>query len=221
MKKRIFLGLILAMTMLVGSSLSVFATDVTVEGTQSTGTCTTTLTVTEEMLGGSLVVSIPATMTYTGTLLEGNYTFLSENFIGAQGALAANKKLCISAPETYVMTNTTEASYTFDALIFLNDRTTDGTTPIEGTTITYPRSKNKITVGESTLDVFTLSFSPAEVLNCGKYLADNSKPNFTKCVGVSYLGETPPLGTYTGTVNFYISVLDNSATPSEETIVFS
>lgn len=94
--------------MLLASSMNVFAADVSVSGDSANGQTPTSFTVTTDMLGGDLVVTIPdnMTLTYDST----NKKFEDSDTVSAKGNINPSKKLTISAPTSVTYVHEDESS---------------------------------------------------------------------------------------------------------------
>lgn len=90
------LAALVAVMMLITSSVNVFASDIDVSGDSASGQTATSFTVTTDMLGGDLVVTIPDNMTLTYDSI--NKKFENADKVTAKGNINPSKKLSIKAP---------------------------------------------------------------------------------------------------------------------------
>lgn len=172
-------------TMLVSSTMGVHAADVTVTGDSSTGTTESTFAVTSDMLGGDLVVSIPADLDLT--LDAGQGKFLKEDYVTVKGNIEATKKLDISVAEdnTWTIQETMSNPLTCSGIVKIGSE-----------------ASAEKTIGSVTADMTTITYTASEVR------ASNSVSDNRPVVAEVTLDDIPTIGTYKASVDFYIQVLD-------------
>lgn len=181
---KVLTALVMALTLLFGSSISVFAaTDVSVDADSKTGTCDSTFTATAENLGGGLVVSIPADLDLTWD--AGSSSFKRQDYVTVKGNVAATKKVNIS------LYNSQTWLFTSDALI-----NADGLLAFDGQT---PETKD---LGEGSAKATTVTYSAQEVR------ASNITPDQRNLTATVAANDIPVIGEYKATITFYIDIAD-------------
>ena len=185
-----FLALAMAMTMLFGSATSVFAADVTVDADSKTGTCESTFEVTEDMLGGGLVVSIPADMNLTFD--EGTSTFAKEDYITVSGSIAATKQVDISLLKDY--------EWTLQESIGLATELKASGTMTLGDEEAY--GKTSTAWGSEEKQVTSVTYTATEVR------LSNDTPDQRPVKASVALADVPTIGNYTTEAYFLIEVVD-------------
>ena len=183
---KVLTALVMALTLLFGSSISVFAaTDVSVDADSKTGTCDSTFTATAENLGGGLVVSIPADLDLTWD--AGSSSFIKSDYVTVKGNVAATKKVDISIP-TYV------------------DWALQG-----GASTSHPASgtvqfTTKVPAQKTISDV--TDYMTTETYTAEQVRTSNTTPD-QRTLKASVSADTiPVIGEYKATVTFYIEILD-------------
>lgn len=103
MKAKKLLSVLLAGMMLVSNGVTVLASEVDVSGGTASGTTPTSFEVDTSVLGGDLVVSIPAEMVLTYN--TDDEQFKNEDVVSAKGRIRANKKLQVKTPTSIEYSN--------------------------------------------------------------------------------------------------------------------
>lgn len=145
MKRKSILAALLTTVLLATNGVSVFASNVNVIGDTATGNTPTSFEVDTNILGGDLVVSIPADLTLTYDSASG--TFKDTDVVTANGRILASKKLEVKTPTTVTYKNEDDNSITVDGTIAFG--TTSGDYGVEEwsasellTSITSPVEKD-------------------------------------------------------------------------------
>lgn len=107
MKKKVLAGLAI-MSMLMANGISVFASNDINVSTDTTGNTQLNFTVTPDMLGGDLIVSIPAEMTLFYNSSTGK--FVKSDYVSAKGGIAPDHHLEVSAPTSVTYTHKDKSS---------------------------------------------------------------------------------------------------------------
>ena len=180
---KVLTALVMALTLLFGSSISVFAaTDVSVDADSKTGTCDSTFTATAENLGGGLVVSIPADLDLTGSS-----SFKREDYVTVKGNIAATKKVDIST------------IYYVDWALQGGASTSH---PASGLVQFSTKAPAQKTISDVTDTMTTETYTAEQVR------ASNTTPD-QRTLKASVSADTiPVIGEYKATVTFYIEILD-------------
>lgn len=182
---KMVVALAMAMTMVFGSAMSVSAADVTVDTDSTSGSCDSQFEVDSSMLGGNLVVSIPADLNLAYD--AGTQTFAKDDYVTVKGSIAATKKVDISVVEenTWTIQETMAVPLTASGTVVI------GTDP----------AANK-TVGNVTADMTTITYSATEVRQ------SNVTPDQRPVKASVALADVPTIGTYKTAINFFIEVKD-------------
>lgn len=114
-KMKRFLATLLTGVMLMSNGVVAFAADVPVSGGTATGSTPTSFTVDNTVLGGDLVVSVPADMTLTYD--SSSSTFKSADVVSAKGRILASKKLEVKTPTAITYKNDDDNSITVPGTI--------------------------------------------------------------------------------------------------------
>ena len=115
MKAKKVIVALLTGALLMTNGLTVFASDLDVSGGTATGSTPTSFEVDTSILGGDLVVSIPAEMTLTYD--SEKEKFVDEDFVSASGRILASKKLVVKTPTNVTYKNTDDNAITVDGTI--------------------------------------------------------------------------------------------------------
>lgn len=168
MRKGSILGLALAATMMLGA-VPVSAAQINVTGDTATGNTPTQFEVTEDMLGGGLVVSVPDELVLQYS--KDNQNFSASDNVNAKGNINPSKKLNITTPATVTYLHN-------------DDATVDAVGNIDfGTENTETWSANELRVAKDKgVDKAIKSTVP--------------------------MSEVEYVGTYSGTINYNINVVD-------------
>lgn len=157
MKRKSLIATLVASVLLLTSGVSVFAaSDVNVSGGSATGSTPSSFSVDTSVLGGDLVVTIPAELTLTYDSASG--TFKTTDVVTANGRILASKKFEVKVPSTVTYKNQDDNAITVDGAIGFG--TTSGSYQIEEwsasellTSMTTPVNKNiSATVNKDDID---------------------------------------------------------------------
>lgn len=110
MKMKRFLATLLTGVVLMNNGVLAFAADVPVSGGTATGSTPTSFTVDASVLGGDLIVSVPADMTLTYD--SASSTFKSDDVVSAKGRILTSKKLEVKTPTSITYKNADDNSIT-------------------------------------------------------------------------------------------------------------
>lgn len=115
--------------MIVSNGVVAFASDVSVSGDTATGSTPTSFEVDTSILGGDLVVSIPAEMILNYDSASGKFT--NTDVVTAKGRITASKRLKVQVPSEIEYENAD------DATIKVNGSVDFGTTSMNNMEIGY------------------------------------------------------------------------------------
>lgn len=105
MRKKL-VGLLMTMT-LIGGTIPAYAQDIAVTGDNATGSSPTSFSVTADMLGGDLVVTVPDTLTLEYDQTNSRFAKISQ--VNAKGNINPAKKLEVSVPTSVTYVHTDDA----------------------------------------------------------------------------------------------------------------
>lgn len=183
MKRKQFLAMMMSLMLVGGMSVPSFAAEVPVGGDTASGTVDSQFIATADMLGGGLVVSIPADLNLTYD--AGSASLKKEDFVTVKGSISATKRVDISVAK----------DNTWSTQAGLSTLNASGTVTFAGVGET-----NK-DLGDGEVSTTTVSYSASEVR------ASNNQDKKTVNAVVA-TSDIPAEGTYNATVKFHIQLAD-------------
>lgn len=142
MKRKSVLAFLLTGVMLVSGGISVFAADANVTGGTTTGSTPTSFVVDSSVLGGDLIVSVPADLTLIYD--EDTGTFINDDVIIAKGGITADKKLEVKTPGTVTYVNGEDNAITIDGVVTFGNASGDDMVTEWSATELYANVKNPV-----------------------------------------------------------------------------
>ena len=203
------LGLLVAMSVLVASAVPVFAATpkVTVENPDTGYTASTdiTATITAEMLGEDVVVTVPALITITASSPKANsyqsgmstinkVNYSEQGTITAKGVFENTKVMFIGVDSNTNLVNTTDSN--------LRIKCINNITKLGGFSIAKGSDSNAYISGYS-IDQSTVAASHTQSI---KFIVLEDDLN--------------SVGTYSGTANYYVAILNAGSSPLEYAELF-